>query len=212
VIYDLRFTIYALLACLGCLTGWAGSLPVERQAAFFGPPPIGSGGGGGGTCPADGSPTITQAGTAAFLDNNSSSPYVGMVYTNGPTSTNLCKVRFNFTAKTDIAGSTFTVRLYALSGTAITAASPIAETASVNGDGAWSLTDVIFTFASPPTMSANTLYAIVATANGGTGTGQYAQLNRGTTTISGRAAGWFSDGTIFDPQDGTSPTCALYMY
>jgi hypothetical protein len=173
----------------------------------------GGGGGGGGPCPADGSPTVAQTGTTDAFDVNSDAPYIGMIYTNGPASTNLCKVRCKITAQANTVGATLTVRVYAMSGTSISAGSPLGETTGIAGDNAWSLTDVVFTFASDVTLSAGTKYAIVLTGNGGTGTGQYAKLEKGTTAISGTLEAWHSSGTTFGlAGGGTTPSFALYLH
>ena len=52
-----KFQFFSLIAAMFCLTGLAGSLPVQKQAAFFKTPPIGGGGGGADT------PWITAVGS-----------------------------------------------------------------------------------------------------------------------------------------------------
>lgn len=201
--------VYATFALMGCLVALAGSLPVQKQAAFFVTPPIG--GGGGGSCPADGSPTILQSGTTDLFDVNSDAPYIGMIYTNGPAATNVCKVQCKITAQANTVGATLTVRIYALSGT--TLSTLLGETTGIAGDNSWSLTDVVFSFSSDVALAASTRYATVLTGNGGAGTGQYAKLEQGAATINGTVEAWHSDGTTFGlAGGGNAPSFGLYMH
>jgi len=160
-----------------------------------------------GSCPADGSPNESQAGTTAFLNINSDAPYAGQLFTT-PSAITLCKVRFHLTTLNT--GSNITARVYSLSGTTITPASPLGESDVQVSDIGWSLTDVIFTFSTPIALSSATDYAIVLTSNGGVGTGSAVRVHKnGSGTLAGREGGWLSGGTMYDPNAGD---CAMALY
>lgn len=177
-----------------------------QNANLSQPPPS-----GGGTCPADGSPNVVQTGSTDFLHANSDAPFIGQVFQTG-TTWHPCKVRFKLTATSGSTGNTITARIFALSGSTITPASPLATSDPITWTGSWSLTDVIFTFSTPPTLSASTDYAIVLTSDGGSGTGNIILNYKGTASIAGHSAGWFSDGSQFNPADGTCCVMAIYWF
>jgi hypothetical protein len=194
-----------------CILCCAGSLPVKKQALFYAQPVVASSGGGG-SCPADGSPNVSQTGTTAFIRVNSDAPYSGVLLTPG-SNINLCKVRVNVTSQGTISAINFTVSVYAVSGTSIVPASPLGTTTAVSGNNSWSLSDVIFNFPSAIPLTSGATYAIVVTGNGGSGTTDYLQTYKNTSSASaGQARAWFSNGTVFDPGDGSGFVCALYWY
>lgn len=186
-------------------------LTADGLATFTGTN-VATAGSGGGSCPPDGSPSAVQDGSTTFLKINSDAPFVGQYFTN-TSSFHLCKVRVRLTAAAGISGVNFTVRVYALSSGAIDPASPIAESSAVAGNNSWVLNDVMFTFSSPPLLSANTPYAIVITGNGGSGAAQYLFTYKNTAaTINGHLAAWLPSGSQFNPGDGSCWVCALYWY
>lgn len=140
-------------------------------------------------------------------------PYAGQVfqYSSGWT---LCKARFKLTSVGTVSGKTLTARVYALDGSGdIVTGSPLSTSDSVTGDNAWNNTDVMFTFSTPSTQSANTDYAVVVTVSGGTDTSNYVntyQNNSGSLT--GHGVAFFSSGVSFDLGATDDCACALYWY
>lgn len=164
----------------------------------------------GGSCPADGSPNIANTGSTSFLNFNSDAPYVGQIYQTNVSWT-LCKARFTLTGQR--ATNIFTARVYALSAGTITPGSPLAISDPVTSSQFWVVTNIFFTFSSPATLSANTDYAVVVTADdAGNSLNSGTVYYSATDTMPGNAAAWFSNGTKYDPGTGHDLSIALYWY
>lgn len=167
---------------------------------------------GGGSCPADGSPSTSQAGVTGWIQVNKDAPYAGQVYQEA-SNWQICKVAFKLTAIGTISGKTLTAYVYALDGSGdISTGSPLATSDSVTGNNSWSNVDVFFTFPTPPTLTGGVNYAIVVFISGGTDASNYIQTyyNVGGGSIAGYAVAFFGSGASFDA--GANDDLAIKIY
>ena len=113
--------------------------------------------GGGGTCAS--SPVWTQTGAAPWGLNRSYYFYAGGQYVG--TGETVCKIGFQLSAAGDISARTFNAKIFNCNAdSGYNLGSLIATSNGITGNNSWSYTDVVFTFATPVTLTNGFGYAI----------------------------------------------------
>jgi hypothetical protein len=171
-------------------------IPQRRAAVEKAKRGASGGGGGGGSCPADGSPSITQAGDGANIQNINSSlllTQTGQLWQTN-TAVTMCKAAFSlYKVAGDISGKTYVVKVYSMTGCTLNTL--LATSDGVTGVNGWFLTDVVFNFSTPVALSANTDYAIVVTTTGAADGANYAAIEINTSgTATGTRDYWDNTG------------------
>lgn len=179
-------TLSILLLSAVCACGQS----TWRNVAFVGS--LTTSASAGGSC--SGSATYSTDGTSTdYLGYSGTYHFVGQSGYSQTTNHQICKVSFKLSKSAgDISGLTYCVKIYPMASTSLDIANIVATSTGVTGNNSWNGTSVEFTFSTPVSLTANTVYGIVVepsadssanyveafyTASGGTVPGGYVRWN-----------------------------------
>lgn len=169
------------------------------------------------SCPADGSPDITQDGTTTqSLGEISAYGYHGFFYVT-PATKQLCKIGFKMkTVAGDISGKTYTAYVYTLSGTTLNSVITDGTSTGISGSViTGTAATVLFPFTGNPTLTSGTTYAIVVTPGSTDATNYCLCYYNNSGAMADSTLGlWRMDtkASSFNPGGTVDAACSLYWY